>query len=162
MPALTHTRLLERVTYDPITGAFHKNGKYWGRCKSGQRVGYKNRCSGRWVIRLDGQRYHASRLAWFYMTGRWPPDDIDHINRDCADDRFVNLREATRSQNIVNKSFQSRNTSGFRGVIKRGDRWIAQVTKMGDKKYLGTFDTPEKAYEAYVRAAKAIHGEFLP
>lgn len=157
---LTAERLRKRLRYAPESGFFYKNVPTPGR-HIGKRAGWKGN-HGRWTIELDGRSYLASRLAWLYMTGEWPSEDIDHINQDLTDDRFCNLREASRSQNLVNRSYANRNKAGFRGVHRYRGRWIAQIAFMGCKEHLGVFDTPEDAHRAYVSAARLLHGEFLP
>ena len=81
------------------------------------------------MISVDGSRYRAHRLAWLYMTGEWSRGDIDHINTYKADNRFCNLREATRSQNSANSPKQCNNVSGFEGVswVKRDRKWRSDI-----------------------------------
>ena len=90
---VTHRRLLELVSYDPVTGAFRKK-------------------HGRQYISIDGIHYRTSRLAWFYMTGKWPTNYIDHKNGDVADESFENLREATHAQNKQNLALSNKKPSG--------------------------------------------------
>lgn len=158
---ITHERLLELVHYDPETGAFTWKIRRRGRAFAGMRAG--SRMQGYWALRLDGVSYKAHRVAWFYVYGQWPKQELDHINRVRGDDRIANLREATRRQNIVNARLSRANVSGYRGVSwhKVTGKWIAQISDFGKKRHLGLFTTPQEAYAAYVAAAKAIHGEFL-
>ncbi|MCI0598744.1 MAG: HNH endonuclease [Beijerinckiaceae bacterium] len=157
---ITTERLREVLAYDPDTGVFT-----WrvarGRQSAGPEAGSLDGRGYR-QIRIDGRRYQAHRLAWLYMAGAWPKDEIDHVNMDCADNRFENLREATRSQNQANIRAQSNNTSGFKGVCwhKRDRRWEAKIMVCGRKKHLGYFDTPKAAHAAYVAAAKLHFKEF--
>lgn len=94
------------------------------------------------------------------MTGEWPADMIDHKNRDRTDNRWENLREATRSQNNANRRASS--THGFKGATfnRRQGRWMAQTKVNGKRVYLGYYDTPEEAHAAYVAAAERYFGEF--
>lgn len=87
---------------------------------------------------------------------------VDHINRNRLDNRRENLRLCTYSQNSMNRSKPSHNTSGFKGVsqYKGQEKWSAQIGHMGRLIHLGYFDTPELASEAYKRAATVLHGEF--
>ena len=96
------------------------------------------------------------------MTGKWPENDIDHINVARGDNRFSNLREATRSENLRNRGAQKNNTSGFKGVSwqKSSRKWDARINIHGKVVHLGYFDDPEDAYQAYCQAAKELHGEF--
>lgn len=117
---------------------------------------------GRRTIRVDDELYMAARLAWLYMTGRPPVGDVDHKNLDKGDDRWENLREATRSQNLANKRASSRNVSGFKSCYRHPEtgRWRAQIMRERQRFHLGYFDTPEEASAAYEAAAKRLFGEF--
>src|SRR5215204_1497527 len=104
---LTAEALRNALQYDPETGLFHWLASRKGvpRHKSGP-AGTIRLCTGgsRRGICINGHRFYAYRLAFLYMTGDWPEDEIDHINRDSTDDRWVNLRSATSSQNRVNRA----------------------------------------------------------
>jgi hypothetical protein len=111
---------------------------------------------------IDGRNYLNHRLAWFYVTGRWPDAEIDHVNGDKTDNRLSNLREATPSENKRNRVTQVNNTSGFKGVYwnKAAGKWRAQIYDNGKSYHLGHFDIAEEAYTAYCNAAKLMHREF--
>lgn len=111
-------------------------------------------------IRIDHVLYSAHRLAWLYVYGEWPLDQIDHINNDKTDNRICNLRLATQSENIVNRRAQSNNSSGRKGVTRSGKRWSASIRSNGHRYHLGTFDTVDDAHAAYSEAACRLHGEF--
>ena len=102
------------------------------------------------------------RLAWLYMTGKWPVAQIDHINMVKNDNRWSNLREATKAQNKANSP--GRSTCGFKGVYvvkKRGTiKYRAQLRSAGKLHDLGYYRTPEEANAAYAVAAERMHGEF--
>jgi len=87
---------------------------------------------------------------------------VDHKNGDTLDNRRSNLRLATRQQNNCNSSMQRRNTSGFKGVSwsTSSKKWKAQIQVNGKNKYLGVFETREKAHEVYASAAHELHGDF--
>ncbi len=86
--------------------------------------------------------------------------DVDHINSNGLDNRRANLRLATRSQNLRNSRLPKSNTSGFKGVWKQGDNWVASIRVEGKTRCLGTFLAPEDAARAYDRSAIEIAGEF--
>ena len=86
----------------------------------------------------------------------------DHVNGDSLDNRRVNLREATPSQNQCNQGLRKDNTSGYKGVCfdKSKGLWSARIKVNGERVNLGRFKTPEEAYEVYCNAAEKYHREF--
>ena len=88
-------------------------------------------------IKIDGRMYLAHRLAWFYMTGAWPEHNLDHINRNRADNRWANLRLAPGTLNENNRSTPHNNTSGAMGVNKNAKGlWVARGVKNGKRVFL--------------------------
>lgn len=87
---------------------------------------------------------------------------VDHVDGDGLNNRRGNLRLATASQNQSNRGKPQNNTSGFKGVSWENDRkkWCAAIRKMGKRRYLGRFDTPQEAHAAYCAASATAHGEF--
>lgn len=147
--------LRDKMRYDPITGEF-----FWkiGRRKMNVGSLYQN---GYIVIMVDGVRYYAHRLAWLYITGNWPAYDIDHINQNRADNRFINLREATRPQNNVNSNLRSDNKTGYKGVFKlENGKYLAHITINRKRKYLGSFISIDEAVCVRRKAAREAFGEF--
>jgi hypothetical protein len=158
--SLTAERLRELLEYDPQTGVF-----VWrltsGKRKAGRIAGAVERL-GYIRIGVDRKLYRSSRLAWLYMTGSWPANCIDHIDRDPGNNRWGNLREATLSQNQANSV--RRNRLGFKGV-SHDPRWgkpryYASIISGGRDLHIGAFDTPEEAHAAYLAKAREIHGEY--
>lgn len=86
--------------------------------------------------------------------------DIDHINRNKLDNRKDNLRVCTRLQNSKNQKLKPCNTSGFKGVSKLKTKWQANIRNGKTFSYLGCFNAPKEAAQAYDRAALRLHGEF--
>ena len=158
MPSLTHSRLCEYLSYDPDSGVFTRKLTQ-RRWKAGTVIAGRPDGHGYRVIGIDGQSFRAHRLAWFYTTGQWPPNDIDHINGIRDDNRWCNLRPATRAQNLRNSSAKP-NKTGFKGVHKHGHRYRAAIRLNYKHIRLGSFETPEAAHEAYCRAAIRLHGQF--
>jgi HNH endonuclease/AP2 domain len=117
------------------------------------------------VIKIGWRMYGAHRLAFLWMEGRWPMEEIDHANGDKTDNRWSNLREATQSQNTTNARTSIRNTSGYKGVSMdrskpRQKKWRATIEVDGRTISLGYFDTPERAFIAYIFAAWDHFGDF--
>lgn len=149
-------KLRHALSYDPETGQFTWAEPTGRRVKAGESAG-SLWPSGYVGISCGGKRYLAHRLAWLFTYGEWPTCDVDHINRNPADNRISNLRLATRSENNVNAGLRSTNSSGVRGVYwsKRSERWIARVQKGGRQVHVGSFKSLDQASaavrDAYVR-----------
>jgi len=156
---LTAQRLRELLNYDPETGVFTWRSR---RCNNaaGTPAGYR-RPDGYLTIRLDKKLYRANRLAWFYMTGGWPENLVDHKDRNPGNDKWQNLREATHSQNHQNQVVRKDCTHGHRGIAlhERG-LWRAQ-TLQGKRIHIGYFRTPEEALIARI-AAERLHFTHSP
>lgn len=157
---LTQSKLKELLKYDPDTGDFiwlAKPSIYSTKVKVGNKAGYKT-SQGYISIGVHGKRYFAHRLAWLYMTGEWPESCIDHIDNIKDNNKFSNLRQASPSQNQINKIVP--NTTGFRGVSLHGGKYNAIISSKGKQYYLGRFNTAEEAAKAYDEKAKEWHGKF--
>ena len=157
---LTVERLRELLHYDPKTGVFTWRVRRGSRAPLGGIAGSIN-ADGYRLIGLEGIRYLAHRLAWLYMTGVFPPN-VDHRNRRNDDNRWSNLRAATKAQNSWNRPMQANNKSGFKGVSysKSNRGWVAQIMANRRKIHLGTFATPLVAATVYERASRKYHGDF--
>ena len=158
---ITQKRLQELLHYNPSSGDFVWLVSASNRVKVGDRSGC---LSGRryLVIRIDGKLCLAHRLAWLYVHGEFPPDQIDHINGIKHDNRLSNLRPATHSENMRNQRIPSNNTSGYKGVRwhKPTGKWQAYIKVDGIQKHLGLFTDIADAVAAYAAASKKYHGEF--
>jgi len=142
--------------YDATTGEFTWRAARGNTVKAGDRAGgIKN--DGYWVIYIDWKRYAGHRLAWLYVYGFPLPKELDHINRNRADNRIANLRPATRNQTRAN-SIATHN--GLKGATPHRRKWKAQIGYNGRRFYLGIFSTPELAHQAYLAKAKELFGEF--
>jgi len=116
---------------------------------------------GHILIRIDGFIYRAHRLAWLIMTGSSPKILIDHINGDPSDNRWSNLRLATKSENGCNSKVRSHNRSGIKGVRRlKSGKWNARIVLSGVETNIGSFLTIEEARAAYAEKAASLHGQF--
>lgn len=153
---LTAQRLKEVLHYDADTGLFTRfpvKGIRGRHCVGSIPRGYL-------IIGVDHKIYRAHRLAWLYVYGEWPNDEIDHINGDKVDNRISNLRGATRAQNLQNISKANSNSkSGLRGIRwdSRNNKWRAAIQVEGKSKHLGCFDQAEQAHAVYIEAKRTLH-----
>lgn len=139
----------ERHWFSSLRGYKTWNAKHAGKCagylRTDVRWGYQYR-----EVRLMWANYKEHRLAWLWMTGEWPVDEIDHKNQDATDNRWTNLRQSTHQGNMRNLSLSKNNTSGYIGVSweKRYSKWLAYARLDGKRKYLGMYDELERAAAA--------------
>ena len=160
MPPLNQAHLKKLFHYDPDTGLFTRLISRSGNAKAGMIAGSRFDPGGRpayFRINIDGTVYLSHRLVWLYLYGRWPHPEIDHIDGDGTNNKLANLREATGAENGQNRGRQSNNKSGYIGVHKSKDGWVAQIGYQGKRHHLGLFKTPTAASEAYNSAKAKLH-----
>jgi hypothetical protein len=152
---LTQQILQDLLNYDPDSGIWTwRNPLPRSKMKPGDLAG-RITSHGRRQIRIASGFYYSARLAFLYMTGDWPVDQVDHINRIRDDDRWINLREATQSQNSFNRTWCE--ASGeMRGITVCG--WQYAV-KIGNT-YLGLFPGLDLAKTARDEALQILGGSF--
>ena len=155
---LTQEYLRSILSYNKDTGDFIRLFRTSNSTKIGDKAGTAHN-SGYVSISVLNKRYLAHRLAWFYITGKWPKNQIDHINGIRTDNRWDNLREASQNINSQNlKRAKKHNSStGLLGVYPNHNRFGAKITVKSREIYIGTFDTPEEAYKAYLHAKRERH-----
>ena len=107
----------------------------------------------KWHASKHGRRFYArcssglKKYMHQVIINPRPGFEPDHINRNGLDNRRCNLREVTRRQNALNKPLES--TVTLPGIRKNGKKWGARI-RIGDKRIsLGSYDTKEKASNAY-------------
>lgn len=161
---LTQARLKELLHYDPETGIFT-----WIKAS---RPGFVNKPAGfistshgipKYLkISIDGKRYLAHRLAFFYMTGRFPDEFLDHIDGDGFNNKFPNLRECNKVQNRANVARSSANKSGYKNVSwsKAANKWWVVFKNHGKSLSFGYFDNIDEAADVARQARIQLHGEF--
>jgi hypothetical protein len=166
---LTFDRLREVLDYCPETGAFIWKARagddlvtrLWNGRYAGTVAGCVNP-DGYRRIRIDGVLHKASRLARLFGTGVHPEGRVDHRNRVRAGDRYANLRPATHSQNLMNRTVQIDNRLGVKGVVLLGSgKYRATIKDRGKQRHLGCFSTKQEAIAAWNKAAAELHGEFV-
>ena len=156
-------RLRELLRYDPDTGHFTRlTVRRKGRWRAGDLTGHKANARRYCLVSVDGEQYFAHRLAWLWMTGLWPTRNLDHINHCESDNRWGNLREATKSQNGANMHRHRDNITGVKGVYydKTRKKFVAHLMKNRQVVLHKRFATIEDAHSAYVAKAKELFGEF--
>lgn len=180
MKEITQELLRELLDYSPETGVFiwrHRDRRWfkndhqfcrWNTLYSGRVAGSKrknHRVTYRCIAIFDYQ-YFAHRLAWVYVYGKWPENQIDHINGNGLDNSMKNLRDVTSGENSRNARLRADNTTGVAGVSwhKRLNKYQAKININGERVHIGTFDSFEDAVEARCSAQRGYgyhknHGE---
>lgn len=153
--------LRDVLDYDPSTGVL--------RWKSGRREGMEAGCvtttlqgSSYRLVNVGGKKYYAHRLIWAIATGEMPAAMIDHVNGDGLDNRWGNLREATREQNSQNRRLDMRSTTGVTGVTfsKAKGTYKVHIQANGVREYLGSYSDREDAVRIATQARLDRHGQF--
>lgn len=148
---ITTSYLRNRYRYDPESGAlFDKKYK--------RTIGVKQYSRGQ--VEIFGRKYTKTHVIWKLEFGHWPPAEVDHRDRLQTNDRLMNLREATRSTNNINRKTQWNNSSRYKGVKWRHKTWYAGLTYKGVHFHLGRFTDEVVAAKAVDKLSKVLHGEF--
>lgn len=166
----TPDELRQLLRYEPETGklfwrtrtpymftdgnqtAAHSCGR-WNSRWAGKEVGTTNSHGYKTVVILHG-RTSAHRIAWAMCNGRWPSQQLDHINGVRDDNRIINLREVSNMENARNTKRHKNNNSGRTGVFYVESRgiWNAYINVNWRKRSLGNFKTFEQACAAREQA----------
>lgn len=160
-PLPTQEELHRLFNYYPETGIVTwRYSKYKSlinkRAGSNTKRGYRN-------INYNKQHYREHRIIWVWMSGFDPCDlEVDHVNRIPDDNRWINLRLASRSQNVANSDIRSTNKSGYRGVYynKKKRKYDARIIYNNQLIFLGNFDDPKEAYSNYRKKSKELYGDY--
>ena len=151
---LTADRLRALLHYEPLTGVFTRRIAR-GNSRAGAVVGSID-VRGYRIIAVDKRDYRAHRLAFLYMTGKWPEGDVDHRFGVHDDNRWSEIRDVSHSVNGENQRGPRANTtSGYLGVASRANgMFTAQIRVRGTHVY---FSDPATAHEAYLAAKRRLH-----
>lgn len=157
---ITAQELQQIVEYFPESGIFLwkitkgnyvKTGKEFG---SWDLYGYK-------TVRINKKSYKLHRLAWLYVYGKMPANDIDHINGIRHDNRISNLRDVTRQTNLENQTILKRkkkHTTLIGAYFDvRKNTYYSRISIKNKNIHLGTFKTEQQAHDAYVAAKRKFH-----
>lgn len=155
------------LDYDPKTGVFTwkphpEKPKEWNTRWAGKRAGREERRGYRDIC-VYYRNIGEHILAWLYMTGEWPSGTVDHENLVKNDNRWDNLRLATRTNQQHNRAARKDNPTGLKGVtfLKATGRYRARIVVKGVDRYLGDYATAQEAHERYCEEAAKLHGEFF-
>lgn len=157
MEDITLEELRQALNYEPDTGIFTWRKSPVNRAKIGTMAGTTTP-KGYVRIVINRKPCFAHRLAWLYVHGVWPKQQVDHINGNPADNRIANLRDCTNQENNQNRRVV-RGISKYMGVSfhKRTSTWTAKIKQNGKTKNLGHFATEDEAAEAYQEAKRIYH-----
>lgn len=139
---ISRDTLMDRFNYCKDTGVFTVKKTVSGSRRAGEPAGWiDHRCKGYIRMEISDVVYYAHRLAWLYIYGAFPDDEIDHINGIRGDNRISNLRLVSRRENMMNKRKYKNNTSGVAGVYwyKPSGKWLAKIMFNDIMRHLGYF-----------------------
>jgi len=157
---LNYEEVRRLLDYDPETGILT-----WKIPRRNTVVGQEagravTRCNKPYrAIHICGKQTMSHKVAFLWMTGRFPVEEVDHQNGNGRDNRWTNLREVTRLENNKNRRRYSNNKSGQTGVCwaKREKRWRVSISVSKQPIILGYFISKEKAI-AVRKAAEITYG----
>ena len=156
------------ISYEEVHRLFeYRDGKlYWKetigrRVPVGHEAGRAHYITGRRSVGIRGKKYPNHRII-FLMHHGYMPEQIDHIDNDCTNNRIENLRAATHAQNMANRGMFNNNRSGHKGVSwnKNAQKWCARIGIDGKSIHLGLFDLISDAAAAVIDARNDYHKEF--
>lgn len=135
------------LNYDPESGELRWLEQMGAHVWAGDIAGTLRK-DGYLMIRFRGNGYLSHRVAYALMTGNWPDGEIDHIDRDKLNNKWSNLRLASRSLQNHNKGDYKNNRTGYKGVNLKEGKYVARVQIENKRHHLGYFGTAQEAYEA--------------
>jgi len=167
------------LDYDPETGVLTWKRRGPDSFVSGNRQSAEHKCNawnakfegricgcvnsiGYWQVTIHNKHYLGHRIAWLWIEGSWPKDEIDHADMNSVNNRWSNLREATRAENGWNKKKKGGSGSALKGACfdRARSLWTARGRREGKTICLGRFKTEREAHEAYLEFADKNYGIF--
>ncbi len=158
---LTFSEANTLFSYDPETGIVTRKISRSNAVRIGSVVGSLHH-DGYLTVWVGDRSYMLHRVIWLMQTGEWPPHELDHKNGCRAENRWDNLRCATKTQNMHNRKTPNNNKSGVMGVYwyARIGKWRAQINVNGTNIRLLDTDSKEEAIVWRNAFAELAHGEF--
>lgn len=174
---LSRERALRYFDYDPLTGElrfkrrpdteFKDEASIARHLKLVGTVAGSINSEGYIKVHIDGEYYAGHKVIWLMQTGEWvdyPDHEVGHFDGDRANNRWANLRKATKSDSQRNGGMRINNTSGVHGVNWKpvytatpGDgRWVARIWNGPKHVYLGSFKDIRDAMIARRAAERAL------
>lgn len=161
--SITQEELKSKLNYNCETGLFTWKQSSSNRIKIGGIAGntWFNKHNGKIYKRIfvKDKLYYSHRLAWFYVYGAWPEQEIDHVNGNGEDNRLINLRCVSSSENKKNMKIKSSNNSGVSGISfhKKANKWMCRITVNKKTIYIGLFEDINDATLA-IKKYREIYG----
>jgi hypothetical protein len=154
-----YSNLISVLEYNPDTGIFNWLISPKRGIPAGSVAGFLN--NGYIQISYKRKHYNAHTLAWLYCNKNLPSGILDHIDCNKSNNRISNLRIVDHTLNRINTLTRHDNTSGYKGVSydKKSKKWRAQINHDKQRIYLGVYESPEEAFEAYCEIGKELYGE---
>jgi hypothetical protein len=157
LPSVDYLR--KRLRYEPETGKlfwldYEGMPNNW-RARFVGKEALTSYSNGYLLGGIGGVLFLAHRVAYAIHHGKWPDDQIDHINGVRDDNRINNLRVVNQQENLRNSNMKRNNTSGITGVVfsKPRGKWLARIGVGYRRIHIGYFDTLEEAAAARKEAA---------
>lgn len=159
---LNHEYLLKILDYDELSGIFKWKTKISKCIHVGDVAGNINKISNYIQIRINKQIFLAHRLAWFYVTGKWPENGVDHKDAIRSHNWISNLRDCTSQINNQNRQrcIQTQTFhSNIPGVHFRAERkkWRVLLTINNKVIYFGHYKRQEDAELVCIEARRKYY-----
>ncbi len=156
--------LRKLLRYDPDTGHLfwlerpaemfscekqtaERNAAKWNNKHSGKAAFTAPGSTGYFCGKIFGKRYSAHRICWAIYYGKWPKNNIDHIDGVTTNNKISNLRDVNDQENSINRKISSANKSGMTGVVwnKNLNKWHAYITYKRKTSNLGFYENFNEA-----------------